>query len=159
MKFFIGLRNGLIISIVLWGIIFLCVSAFADDEYYDYFVIKTTLKKISTIDGERIVPDVPCMLYSYVAVSEGRDVTYSKDLKLEGKEIMACVAVKHGDRDKIKHLLIGDRFEEVKATADYAKHFPLTIADQKRIYDDEGVLIEYEGADKDDPARFAMWCE
>ena len=154
------LRNGFILSAVIWALIFLCVSVFADDQYYDYFVIKTNLIKVSDIDGDRIMPDVPCQLYSYYAVSEGSDVTYSKDLKLEGKEIMACVAVKHEDKSKILGLIVGERFKDIDTGAVYTKHFPHTIADMKRRRDPKtNDIIEYEGADKDDPARFAMWDE
>lgn len=134
--------------------------AFADDACYDYAVIKTRLIKVSDEQGDRIIPDVPCQLYSYYAVSEGSDVTYSNDLKLEGKEIMACVAVRHEDKAKIAGLVIGERFDNTKVTEDYAKHYPYKISDVKREYDKEtGEPIEYEGADKDDPARFTMWNE
>ncbi len=143
----------LLILLCLFGI-----DAKSDDQFYDYCIVVTKLKIISDIDGDRIVPDIPCRIFSYVAVQSGRDVTYSKDLKLEGKEIMACVAVKHEDRAKIEHLIIGDKFKDVKSKADYSKHYPFKIKDIKRKYDDKtGDPIEYLGADKDDPARFAMW--
>ena len=144
---------------VFLAFILISTFAFSDDAYYDYFIIKTNLIKVSDIDGERIVPDVPCPLYSYYAVAEGSDVTYSRDLKLEGKEIMACVAVKHEDKSKIAGLIIGETFDEVKETGNYTTHFPYTIGDMKTYRDTEGTLIVYNGADKDDPARFCMWDE
>ncbi len=155
-----GLRIALPISLLLWAIIFLCFNAFAEDMDYFYGVIKTNLIKVADIDGERIVPDVPFMLYSYYAVNEGSCVTYSRDLKLEGKEIMAIVAVKKENEEALKAWegYIGDKFDEVKITPTYATHYPYLIKDIKRTYDKEtGEPIEYLGADKDDPARFAMW--
>ncbi len=146
-----------LLMVALFWAVDLCSISRADDQYYDYFIIKTSLIKVTDIDGERIVPDVPCQLYSYVAVSEGTSVTYSKDLKLEGKEIMACVAVKHEDKSKIQHLVIGETFDDIKATGDYNTHFFHTIGDMKTYRDTEGTLVVYNGADKDDPARFAMW--
>lgn len=158
----IGFFRALVISIpiglLLWALI---GFAFADEDYY-YAIIKTKLIKVSDINGERIVPDVPFRLFSYYAVSNGADITYSRDLKNEGKEIMACVAVKKENEEALKHWegYIGEEFDKVKITADYAKHFPFTIADIKRTYDKKtGEPIEYLGADKDDPARFNMWCE
>ena len=153
-------RWGLPCGIFLWVLIFSCFS-FAEDMDYFYGVIKTELVKVSDIDGERIVPDVPFMLYSYYAVNEGSCVTYSRDLKLEGKEIMACVAVKKDKEQALKAWegYIGDDFNKIKITQDYAKHYPYTIGDIKSYTDGEGTLIPYLGADKDDPARFSMWCE
>ena len=112
------------------------------------------------MNGERIIPDIPFTLYSYYAVSEGSDVTYSKDLKLEGTEIMACVAVKREDEEDLKKWegYIGESFDETKVTLDYAKHYPYTIGDIKLKYDPKtNDPIPYLGADKDDPARFCMW--
>ena len=149
----------MVIKIILALFLFTTISM-ADDAHYDYAIIKTKLIKVSDIDGDRIIPDVPCRLFSYYAVSEGKDVTYTRDLKLEGKEIMACVAVEHKDKAKIQGLVIGERFDNTKVTEDYIKHYPYTIADAKRKYDEKtGQPIEYEGADKDDPARFCEWCE
>ena len=148
----------LLACIIFWVVV--CGIVFGDDAYYDYSIIKTKFIKVTDENGDRIVPDVPCRLYSYYAVSEGKDITYSKDLKLEGKEIIACVAVKHEDKDKIKGLVVGEGFDAIKAKADYTKHFPFTIADMKRKRDIKtNEIIEYEGADKDDPARFCMWDE
>ena len=162
-----GLFIGIPVSIVLWVMIFFCFNAFADDEFYFYGVIKTNLIKITEIyivDGEEIIrehikPDVPFMLYSYYAVSKGSCVTYSRDLKNEGKEIMALIAVKREDEEALKAWsgYIGDNFDTVKRTATYAIHYPFKIKDIKSYRNDEGTLIPYLGVDKDDPARFAMW--
>ena len=151
-----GLKIALPISLLLWALIL--SVAFADDLYH-YGVIKTNLIKVSDIEGERIVPDVPFMLYSYYAVSEGSCVTYSRDLKNEGKEIMAIVAVKAKDKESFKAWAgyIGDDFNTIKQTATYATHYSYTIGDMKSYLDDEGTPVPYLGADKDDPARFAMW--
>ena len=154
-----GLFIGIPVSIVLWVMIFFCFNAFADDEFYFYGVIKTNLIKVATVDGDRIVPDVPFMLYSYYAVSNGVSLTYTQDLKNEGKEIMALIAVKREDEEALKAWsgYIGDNFDTVKRTATYAKHYPFKIKDIKSHTDDEGTLIPYLGVDKNDPARFAVW--
>jgi len=147
----------IVLCLLFWALV---ISAFGDDVHYDYCVIKTKLKIVSDEQGDRLVPDVPCRLYSYYAVQEGTCVTYSKDLKLAGKEIMACVAVKHEDKDKIRGLVVGENFKDIKVGEVYSKHFPHTIGDMRRRRNARtGEIIEYEGADKDDPARFCEWCE
>ena len=167
-----GLFIGIPVSIVLWVMIFFCFNAFADDEFYFYGVIKTNLIKITeshieeiegeeveVIDREYIKPDVPFMLYSYYAVSNGVSLTYTRDLKNEGKEIMALIAVKREDEEALKAWsgYIGDNFDTVKRTATYAIHYAHTIGEMRSYRNDEGTLIPYLGVDKDDPARFAMW--
>ena len=149
-------------TIVLLVLLFLFTTdAKTDDKYYFYGVVKTNLVKVSDIDGDRIVIDIPFALYSQYYVSEGKHLTYSRDLKLEGKEIMALIAVKREDEEALKAWpgYIGDSFDTVKRTATYATHYPYKIKDIKSYTDDDGkgTLIPYLGVDKDDPARFAMW--
>ena len=158
-RFFRGVYIWIPTMLIIYALIFFCFTASADDEFYFYGVIKTNLIKVSDIDGDRIIPDVPFMLYSYYAVSEGSCVTYSRDLKNEGKEIMAVVAVKIKDEQALKDWVgyIGDNYNTIKQTATYATHYSYTIGDLRSYTDDEGTLIPYLGADRDDPARFAMW--
>jgi len=156
-----GLRNGLLITLIMGMVLFFCIKAFADEDYF-YGCVKTKLIKVSDIDGDRIVPDIPFRLFSYYAVSEGSCVTYSRNLKNEGKEIIACIAVKIKDKEALKKWagFIGETFDGVKVTADYVKHYPLTIADTKLTYDEKtNEPIAYLGADKDNPARFCQWCD
>ena len=135
------------------------------DELYYYCIIKTKLIKVTDMDNEYLKPDLPFRIYSYHAVSNGSDVTYSPSLSLDGEEIMACIAVKIEDKDKAKMHpgYIGDKFDTIKSDKDYTKHFPHTIADMKKKYVmnglEAGELIEYTGIDKDEPARFCMWVE
>ena len=157
MNKFIRVTVGLITGILL----LLCLSAVADEDYY-YCMAKTNLVKVVDGDNEYLKPDLPYQLYSYYAVTEGSDVTYSKDLKLNGKEILAVIAVKKENETAIKAFAgyVGDEFEIVKDHADYTKHYPFTIKDIKLKYDEEtGEIIEYEGIDKDNKARFSLWCE
>ena len=147
--------------ILLIVLCFFAIEARADDLYF-YGVVKAKLIKVANLDGEQIIPDIPFDLYSYYAVSGGADLTYSKDLKNEGKEIMACVAVQIKDKEALKHWggYIGESFDEVKITADYTKHYSYKIKDIRRTYDEKtGEPIEYLGADKNDPARFCQWCD
>ena len=170
--FFRGLYIWIPTMLVVYALIFFSFNAFADDEFYFYGVIKTNLIKITeshieeiegeeveVIDREYIKPDVPFMLYSYYAVSGGKSVTYTQDLKNEGKEIMALIAVKREDEEALKAWsgYIGDDFDTIKNGQVYQKHYPLTIEQEKTTYTDLGVAIPYLGVDKDDPARFAMW--
>lgn len=127
---------------------------------YYYCVVKTKLIKVSDADIEYLKPDLPFLIYSYYAVSEGVDLTYSQDLGNEGKEIMACIAVKRVDEGNVRAFAgyLGDDFDIVKKSPDYAIHYPYTIADMKRTRNEEtGDLIEYQGADAMDEARFSMW--
>ena len=146
-------------TIALLILLFLFTTdAKTDDKYYFYGVVKANIKKVSDNGRDRIVIDIPFTLYSQYFVSEGVSLTYSRDLKNEGKEIMALIAVKREDEEALKDWpgYIGDNFDTVKRTATYAKHYPHTIGEMRSYTDDEGTLIPYLGFDKDDPARFCL---
>lgn len=154
--FFIKLRSSVLITLLSWVLMSWGVSAFAAPYYY--CVVNTTL----VADAEEIKPNIPFDLYSYFAVLDGSDITYSRSIANAGKEIMACVAVKAEDKEAIKNWTgyVGETFNEIKNSLIYQKHYPHTIGDMKRTYDEKtNKFIKYTGADKDEPARFSMWCE
>ena len=50
-RFFMGLRNGLIISLMLWGLIFFTIKCFAEDIYEK--ISDTEFKKVVQISEKR----------------------------------------------------------------------------------------------------------
>lgn len=146
-------------AIVLIIIGLLCIAfwiGIACAETYYYCVVKAPLEVTEDI----LRPKLPCDIYSYYAYSNGKDVTYSRDSKLTGSEVIACIAVKESDRGLIQAFkgYMGDNYDKLKITTDYAKHYPYIVTDNKDMRDDSGKLISaYVGVDKDDYDMFTIW--
>ena len=122
---------------------------------YYYCMIKTKLKEVD----KQVVLDVPCQLYSQYIMDGNKSVTYSGRIK--GRSVLALVAVKTEDKGKIQKLAgyIGDKWSDVKGSDTYKTNYTVKMKDVKKTIDDKGVVTEYVGIDKDEPFKFAEWCE
>lgn len=114
--------------------------------YKDAIVI-TTVKKVD----DSYVLDLPFQVFGQDIVLNGDMVTYSLD-KLEGLEVMAKVDYKIEDEAKVKGFVgyLGDP----KLAAKYAVHYPITFAEQKATYDENGTKTLYTGKDASEKADF-----
>ena len=126
---------------------------------YYYCVIKAKLKEIDDGLQKNIVLDVPFQLYSQVITDGNSDVTYSGRVK--DRDVLAVVAVKTEDKDAIQKFAgwIGDEWAKVKVNVNYTSNYTIKISDTKKIVDELGNVTEYTGLDKDEPFKFAQWCE
>jgi len=131
-------------------------------KYY-YCIIKSKLKEIDNIEQKSIVLDIPFRTYHQTIKSNGKDMTYSG--KVKDVEVLALVSVKTEDKEAIQRWegYVCDKWEDLKTKPIYTKHYKQKIKDTKRRIemdkDGKEIVIEYEGADKDEPARFALWEE
>lgn len=132
----------------------------AGGTYYRDLIIKTKLKKVTDLDGSRLVLDLPFKTYGRNIISNGKDVTFRlNDLKLEGAECIAKVDYAIADeKDVLKFAgIIASKYEdEPTKNADYLKHYSVTKAEKLATYTalDEKVL--YDGADKDEVVPFCL---
>ncbi len=110
-------------------------------------------------NSEPVILDIPFNLYS-VSIQDGnKNVTYGG--KVKNRTVLAVVAVKVEDKEAIQNWagFIGDKWADIKDTTVYKQNYTIKVKDIKRVYDKDDKVIEYDGVDKDDPARFALWCE
>jgi len=124
-------------------------------QYY-YCMIKT---KFIEVDGN-IVLDVPYSIYSERIMKGNSDVTYSGRVKND--TVLAVVAFDLEHKAAVSLLssvYVGDKWDDLKVKKDYTDSYTLKVKDIKKTKDKDGVDVEYTGLDKDEPQKFAEWCE
>lgn len=115
---------------------------------YKEITVKTTVKKVSSFDGDRYVPDLPDLQYGLVLVfcDNVNYYAYPLPASTEGKDSI-CHVVYHAKDDKVMQEFKGKLGvgNAVCKTADYKSVIKTTVAEVK-IAEQKEAIIEAAAA-------------
>ena len=149
----------------IFALILIATTAQARPYKSGLFITKLKLNE----DGTGVVLDLPFKVYGQNITMEGKDITYRlNDIKLDGREVLAkvdyCIEdmvghdVKSEQEVAEKHAgYMGNDWSKLKVDVRYSKHYPVKKKDKLATYDELGNKTEYNGADKEEYAKFCLW--
>ncbi len=154
---------------IILTLVFLLTVTIAQAGIYKDALVITTLKL--NAEGTALELDLPFRTYSQNIMLLEADVTYRlHDLSNVGKEVLAKISyrtidhpsgsLKSLDESAVAEAFagnMGNDWSKIKDKTKYKKHYKKKKKDKLAKYDEFGVKIPYNGADKNDITKFTEW--